>query len=70
MTTVSNVPRLTGLSEVRVSLFPVDGVEYGMSSWSSFVEVKIGDHLLTADQVNAYWDLGREWDVDHVLTIS
>ena len=45
-------------------------VEYGKSSWSSFVEVKTGDHPLTADQVNSYWDLAREWDVDHVLTIS
>lgn len=45
-------------------------VEYGKSSWSAFVEVKTGDNSLTADQVNAYWDLAREWDVDHVLTIS
>ena len=45
-------------------------VEYGKSSWSSFVEVKTGDHPLTVDQVNAYWDLAREWDIDHVLTIS
>lgn len=45
-------------------------VEFGKSSWSSFVEVKTGDNNLTADQVNAYWDLAREWDIDHVLTIS
>ena len=45
-------------------------VEYGKSSWSSFVEVKTGDNPLQSDQVNAYWDLAREWDVDHVLTIS
>ena len=45
-------------------------VEYGKSSWSSFVEVKTGGNSLTDDQVNAYWDLAREWDVDHVLTIS
>ena len=45
-------------------------VEYGKSSWSCFVEVKTGDHSHTAEQINAYWDLAREWDVDHVLTIS
>lgn len=45
-------------------------VEYGKVKWSAFVEVKTGDNALTADQINAYWDLAREWDVDHVLTIS
>ncbi len=45
-------------------------VEYGKVSWSCFVEVKTGDNALTADQINAYWDLARDWDVDHVLTIS
>lgn len=45
-------------------------VEFGKASWSSFVEVKTGDNVLLADQVNAYWDLAREWNVDHVLTIS
>jgi hypothetical protein len=45
-------------------------VEYGKSSWSAFVEVKTGNNNLTADQINAYWDLAREWDVDHILTIS
>jgi hypothetical protein len=45
-------------------------VEYGKSTWSAFVEVKTGDNPLSADQINGYWDLAREWDVDHVLTIS
>ena len=45
-------------------------VAYGKSSWSTFVEVKTGDHTLEADQINAYWDLARANSVDHVLTIS
>jgi hypothetical protein len=45
-------------------------VEFGKNSWSSFVEVKTGSNLLTADQVNNYWALAREAGVDHVLTIS
>lgn len=45
-------------------------VEYGKSSWSAFVEVKTGNNSLNADQINAYWDLAREWKIDHVLTIS
>lgn len=45
-------------------------VSYGKSSWSTFVEVKTGTNNLTADQVNAYWDLAREHGIDHVLTIS
>jgi hypothetical protein len=45
-------------------------VEYGKASWSCFLEVKTGDNRLSADQVNSYWELAREWDVDHVLTIS
>ena len=45
-------------------------VEYGKSSWSCFVEVKTADNPLQENQINAYWDLAREWDVDHVLTIS
>jgi hypothetical protein len=45
-------------------------VQYGKNSWSAFLEVKTGNNELTAEQINAYWDLAREWEVDHVLTIS
>lgn len=45
-------------------------VSFGNKTWSAFVEVKTGPNELQADQINAYWDLAREYDVDHVLTIS
>jgi hypothetical protein len=45
-------------------------VSFGGKTWSAFVEVKTGTNTLTADQINAYWDLAREYDVKHVLTIS
>jgi hypothetical protein len=45
-------------------------VTFANKIWSAFVEVKTGTNTLTADQVNAYWDLAREYNVDHVLTIS
>ena len=45
-------------------------VDYGRSSWSAFVEVKTGSTPLSAEQINGYWDLAREWGIDHVLTIS
>jgi hypothetical protein len=45
-------------------------VTFSNKTWSAFVEVKTGTNTLTADQINAYWDLAREYDVDHVLTIS
>jgi hypothetical protein len=45
-------------------------VSYGKSEWSAFVEVKTGTNTLTPEQVNAYFDLAREFKVDHVLTIS
>lgn len=45
-------------------------VSYGRSEWTSLVEVKTGDDTLTADQVNAYWDIAREHNFDHVITIS
>lgn len=45
-------------------------VGYGKSEWTSLVEVKTGDDTLTADQVNAYWDIAREHHFDHVITIS
>jgi hypothetical protein len=45
-------------------------VTFGSSVWRAFVEVKTGSNSLSAEQINAYWDLGREYDIDHVLTIS
>lgn len=45
-------------------------VSFGKGVWRAFVEVKTGPNSLGADQINAYWDLAREYDVDHVLTIS
>lgn len=45
-------------------------VSYGKSTWSTLVEVKTGTDALTADQINAYWDIAREQGYDHVLTIS
>jgi hypothetical protein len=45
-------------------------VTFGKNTWSAFVEVKTGINSLSADQINAYWDLAREYGIDHVLTIS
>jgi hypothetical protein len=45
-------------------------VSFANKAWSAFVEVKTGTNTLAADQINAYWDLAREYDVDHILTIS
>jgi hypothetical protein len=45
-------------------------VSFGGSTWSSFVEVKTSDNLLSADQINLYWDLARAERINHVLTIS
>jgi hypothetical protein len=45
-------------------------VQFGNSTWSSFVEVKTSDNLLSAEQINLYWDLARTEHIDHVLTIS
>ena len=62
-------------TEVRLprTNFRPDGlirVEYGASSWSVLVEVKTGANNLTAEQINAYWDLARKHHINHVLTIS
>lgn len=40
------------------------------STWSSLVEVKTGTDTLSAEQINAYWDIARTEGYDHVLTIS
>ena len=45
-------------------------VTYGNSVWSALVEVKTGTDILSADQVNAYWDVARTNGIDQVLTIS
>lgn len=45
-------------------------VTYGKSEWTTLVEVKTGDDTLTADQVNAYWDIARDHGFHHVVTIS
>lgn len=45
-------------------------VSFGKTTWSAFVEVKTGANVLEADQINAYWELAREYNFDHVLTIS
>jgi hypothetical protein len=45
-------------------------VSYANKTWSAFVEVKTGPNTLQADQINSYWDLARDYGVDHVLTIS
>lgn len=45
-------------------------ISYGKSTWSTLVEVKTGTDALTADQINAYWDIARNRGYDHVLTIS
>lgn len=45
-------------------------VAYGTNAWSALVEVTTGQGLLTAEQVNTYWDLAKNNKIDHVLTIS
>lgn len=45
-------------------------VNYGKSTWTALVEVKTGDGVLEADQINGYWDIAREQNFDAVITIS
>jgi hypothetical protein len=45
-------------------------VTFGKSVWTALVEVKTGDCLLEADQINTYWDLARTHGFDAVVTIS
>jgi len=45
-------------------------ITYGKKSWSALVEVKTGTASLTADQVNAYWDVARAEKLDAVITIT
>ena len=45
-------------------------VTYGKSTWTALVEVKTGDQLLDADQLNTYWDVARQEGFDAVVSIS
>ncbi len=45
-------------------------VTYGRATWQALVEVKTGADVITAEQVNKYWDIARREGLDHVLTIS
>jgi hypothetical protein len=45
-------------------------IAYGKSTWTALIEVKTGSADLTAEQVNAYWDIAREQGYDAVVTIS
>lgn len=45
-------------------------VSSGNADWAALVEVKTSDNVLSAEQINLYWDLAREERLDHVLTIS
>ena len=45
-------------------------VRYGSSTWKALVEVKTGNHVLDADQLNNYVAVAREQGIDAVLTIS
>ena len=58
------------LSGTRVRPDGLIRVQYGANAWSALVEVKTGANDLTADQINAYWDLAKKHRINHVLTIS
>lgn len=45
-------------------------VSFSNSVWAALVEVKTSDNVLSAEQINLYWDLAREERLNHVLTIS
>ena len=45
-------------------------VTYGASVWKALVEVKTGDNLLEAEQINNYLAVAREQGIDAVITIS
>jgi hypothetical protein len=45
-------------------------VTYGSSTWRALVEVKTGNDLLDADQINNYLSVARDQGIDAVLTIS
>lgn len=45
-------------------------VSYGKSTYTALVEVKTGENPLRAEQVNAYWEVARQYGFDAVVTIS
>jgi hypothetical protein len=45
-------------------------VSYGSKKWAALVEVKTGEAILDAEQVNTYIDIAREQGIDAVITIS
>jgi hypothetical protein len=45
-------------------------VSFANTTWSALVEVKTSDNVLSAEQVNMYWELARDQHLNHVLTIS
>jgi hypothetical protein len=45
-------------------------ITYGSSAWRALVEVKTGNSLLQADQINSYLAVAKEQGIDAVLTIS
>ncbi|MEJ2121397.1 MAG: hypothetical protein P8Z76_11950 [Alphaproteobacteria bacterium] len=45
-------------------------IETGRRSWSAFLEVKIGNGQLSADQIERYVELAKNCEVDAVITIS
>jgi hypothetical protein len=45
-------------------------VTYGSSEWKALVEVKTGDNVLQADQLNSYLSVAREQGFDAVVSIS
>ena len=45
-------------------------VSYGKGTFTALVEVKTGTNPLRAEQVNAYWEVAREYGFDAVITIS
>ena len=58
------------LPDTRIRPDGLIRVEYGAKAWTALVEVKTRANDLTAEQINAYWDLARKHHIDHVLTIS
>ena len=43
---------------------------YGKGSYTALIEVKTGENLLKTDQINAYWEVARQYGFDAVVTIS
>lgn len=45
-------------------------VTYGSKMWTALFEIKTGEDLLDAEQLNCYWDVARANRFDHIVTIS